>query len=265
MRNDYSLIENALLVTNPPIKGEIEYVNVPDIKGIISKVYPEARFNKIINCSISDEKDAKKTISEIKKLYNQSFHWYVHKNSTPSNLESLLLDNRFKHNYTLKFLTLDSKENFNHDYTPHKELKIEVKEIENIELYFDYFSKLFNFKVDEQMKSNFINRYDHNPEIRERRYFAFIDKEPVGIAYKTKIPFYFDKNKRSYHLLHWANVKKEYRGKGLYSALLSKRIIDAKSENGIVITIANNDTSYPILIEKGFKEESTIEMFGYTK
>ena len=65
--------------------------------------------------------------------------------------------------------------------------------------------------------------------------------------------------------MHWAHIKKEFRGKSAYSALLTKQINDVEKENGKVITIANSNTSYPILLKKGFKEESIIEMYEYNK
>jgi hypothetical protein len=56
---------------------------------------------------------------------------------------------------------------------------------------------------------------------------------------------------RYYNLFHWIFVKKEFRGEGAYSTLLTARINDVKEENGKIITIANSETSFPLLLKKG--------------
>jgi predicted GNAT family acetyltransferase len=95
--------------------------------------------------------------------------------------------------------------------------------------------------------------------VRSRGYFAYLDSDaPVAWSYLV----YLDES--PIVLLGGAATLSEVRGKGLYSALVKKRLDDARADGREAAVIqADRDTSAPICAKLGFRELCSLEVFGW--
>ena len=88
-------------------------------------------------------------------------------------------------------------------------------------------------------------------KVRNRGYFAYVDggTEPVGWSYLVYLP------DSPIVLLGGAATLPEHRGRGIYSALVAKRLADARADGRAAAVIqAVRSTSAPIAAKLGFRE-----------
>jgi GNAT superfamily N-acetyltransferase len=97
-------------------------------------------------------------------------------------------------------------------------------------------------------------------KVPNRGYFAFVDgsPEPVGWSYLVYLP------DSPIVLLGGAATLPEHRGRGIYSALVAKRLSDARSDGRSAAVIqAVRSTSAPIAAKLGFREICGLEFYAW--
>jgi GNAT superfamily N-acetyltransferase len=97
-------------------------------------------------------------------------------------------------------------------------------------------------------------------KVRNRGYFAFVDggTEPVGWSYLVYLP------DTAIVLLGGAATLPEHRGRGVYSALVAKRLADARADGRTAAVIqAARSTSAPICAKLGFRELCALEFYAW--
>jgi GNAT superfamily N-acetyltransferase len=96
--------------------------------------------------------------------------------------------------------------------------------------------------------------------VRGRGYFAYLDTEsPVAWSYLVYLP------DSPIVLLGGAATLPEARGKGIYSALVKRRLEDARRDGREAAVIqADRDTSAPICAKLGFRELCSLEVFAWS-
>lgn len=97
-------------------------------------------------------------------------------------------------------------------------------------------------------------------KVRNRGYFAFVDggTEPVGWSYLVYLP------DSPIVLLGGAATLPEHRGRGIYSALVAKRLADARADGRTAAVIqAVRSTSAPIAAKLGFREVCGLEFYAW--
>ena len=94
--------------------------------------------------------------------------------------------------------------------------------------------------------------------IKTRSYFAYLDGEaPVAWSYLVYIP------DSPLVLLGGAATLAEQRGHGVYTALVARRLADARADGRTAAIIqADRDTSAPICAKLGFRELCGLEIFA---
>ena len=94
--------------------------------------------------------------------------------------------------------------------------------------------------------------------IKTRSYFAYLDGEaPVAWSYLVYIP------DSPLVLLGGAATLAEQRGHGVYTALVARRLADARADGRAAAIIqADRDTSAPICAKLGFRELCGLEIFA---
>ena len=97
------------------------------------------------------------------------------------------------------------------------------------------------------------------PGVKSRAYFASIDNgAPVAWSYLVYLP------SSPVVLLGGAATLPEARGKGIYSALVRRRLNDARRDGREAAVIqADRDTSAPICARLGFRELCSLEVFAW--
>ncbi len=97
-------------------------------------------------------------------------------------------------------------------------------------------------------------------KVPNRGYFAFVDgsPEPVGWSYLVYLP------DSPIVLLGGAATLPEHRGRGIYSALVAKRLSDARADGRSAAVIqAVRSTSAPIAAKLGFREICGLEFYAW--
>jgi len=98
-----------------------------------------------------------------------------------------------------------------------------------------------------------------SPRIKCRGYFAYLDGDaPIAWSYLVFIP------DSKIVLLGGAATVPEARGHGVYSALVKRRLADARADGREAAVIqADRDTSAPICAKLGFRELCSMEVFAW--
>jgi len=97
-------------------------------------------------------------------------------------------------------------------------------------------------------------------KVRNRGYFAFVDRapQPVGWSYLVYLP------DSPIVLLGGAATLPEHRGRGIYSALVAKRLADARADGRSAAVIqAVRSTSAPIAAKLGFREICGLDFYAW--
>lgn len=97
-------------------------------------------------------------------------------------------------------------------------------------------------------------------KVQNRGYFAYVDggTEPVGWSYLVYLPA------SPIVLLGGAATLPEHRGRGIYSALVAKRLADARADGRSAAVIqAVRSTSAPIAAKLGFREVCGLEFYAW--
>ena len=97
-------------------------------------------------------------------------------------------------------------------------------------------------------------------KVKNRGYFAYVDggTEPVGWSYLVYLP------DSPIVLLGGAATLPEHRGRGIYSALVAKRLADARADGRSAAVIqAVRSTSAPIAAKLGFREICGLEFYTW--
>lgn len=106
----------------------------------------------------------------------------------------------------------------------------------------------------------FVKLVTSSGRIRGRGYFAYLDGDaPVAWSYLVYLP------DSDIVLLGGAATIPEARGKGVYSALVKRRLDDARADKREAAVIqADRDTSAPICAKLGFTELCSLTVYGWT-
>jgi GNAT superfamily N-acetyltransferase len=99
-----------------------------------------------------------------------------------------------------------------------------------------------------------------NGKVKNSGYFAYVDggTEPVGWSYLVYLP------DSPIVLLGGAATLPEHRGRGIYSALVAKRLGDARADGRRAAVIqAVRSTSAPIAAKLGFREVCGLEFYAW--
>jgi len=97
-------------------------------------------------------------------------------------------------------------------------------------------------------------------KVQNRGYFAYVDggTEPVAWSYLIYLP------DLPIVLLGGAATVPEHRGRGIYSALVAKRLADARADGRSAAVIqAARSTSAPICAKLGFREVCGLEFYAW--
>jgi GNAT superfamily N-acetyltransferase len=106
----------------------------------------------------------------------------------------------------------------------------------------------------------FVRLVSESPGIKSRGYFAYAGgSSPVAWSYLVYLP------DSPVVLLGGAATLPEARGKGIYSALVKRRLADALADGREAAVIqADRDTSAPICAKLGFRELCALEVYAWS-
>ena len=174
---------------------------------------------------------------------NKSFEWKTYDFDTPANIGEKLIQHGFVAEESESFMVLDLdsiKSNFTES-----EICVEVSDAQGIKDAISVQEEVWGSELS--VKSSYLlDLKKANPE-NLRVYIIYIEGKPVSsawIVYNDNSPFAG---------IWGGSTIAEYRGKGYYSALLRKRINDAKQRGLKYLIIDASDMSKPIVEKHGFQ------------
>lgn len=175
----------------------------------------------------------------------QDFEWKVYDFDTPADLRQLLLDRGFEQGDEEAFLVLEPG---NWKRTPRQPGAFTIERISDPD-------QLRDFVAAEQAiwpgdLSWHLQKYARELERSPSSvsiYCAYVGRQPVGTG-RISFPA-----KSSFAELNGGGVIASMRGRGIFTALLSRRIEEAKSRGYPWVAVDAAPMSRPILLRKGFQ------------
>lgn len=194
-----------------------------------------------------DSHDARSQINEQVAFFEQKgqpFEWKVYDFDSPPGLKSLLEDQGFRSRDAEAFMVMNTA-----DWNPATQTRPDVRIEKTTEL-----SQLRDLVAAETAIWSEVVTWHVEKYARELAadpeglsiYCAYHGKTPVGTGRVSFPP-------GSFSDLNGGGVVSEFRGRGIFSALLSRRIEEAKSRGYRWIAVDAAPMSRPILLRKGFQ------------
>jgi GNAT superfamily N-acetyltransferase len=247
-------IETSMFLL-PEVTGKVRTISLPGIRGRITD--SSDFFANLVGASTLNPKNAEDTIRQVCRLFEREgkeFGWVIGPKSTPPHLAELLQRAGFTRKVEMAGMALSDlrvsirtnpavhiREASGEDLQPASELLAEA------------------LGITEEGANVITQALLWNRESpRTRVYLAYLDgvHDAVGIAAALYLPDHPIVD------LYCAATLKAYRGRGIYSSLVARRIRDAFQEGmRAAIIQAVRETSAPICQKIGFLEIGKLEWY----
>lgn len=242
--NQYERIE----VTIP---GYIKYTS-PHIVKMISSA---AHGSHISYFNLSPDKvdDTIKAELEFFKQHQVSFEWKTYDTDSPSNIGERLLAHGFKKGEPESFMVLEL-DTIAHSFAESDSV-VEVHNLAGIQDAINVQQQVWGGDMSGQLAHLIASKEFAPNDISI--YLVYENNKPVTsgwIVYNGESPFAG---------IWGGSTVDGYRGKGYYSALLHKRINDARRKGKKFLTIDASEMSRPIVEKHGFKKVATTTPYLY--
>lgn len=232
------------------VPESIHYIHNHDLVMIKNEKSTSVYANKVVRF--------RRSMAEVKEVLayfkGSPFSWWVRSSSDSTELERRLITLGFQHEETYVGLAkvLTKEETPSTDFT-YREVITE----EDVEAHVQVAAEIWGY--DTETKQAAIHERASYLQFVDRRggYTLALDKKkPVGYS-----NYRFSKDGTVLYL-NGAAVLPEYRGKGIYRAMLSLRLAEARKRGcELAVTQARLGTSEPILRKSGFQEYATFKQY----
>jgi len=247
-------LENSLFVF-PEMPGRLE---LPDFPGLQARATPQIShpFSNLVGIASLTEENANATIAQVQDFFGRRSHmvgWWVNPTSTPHDLVSRLEAAGFSKivEQAGQVLTnLETNIQVNPAVTVRQATPAERDDL--IRLY------TTGYPVPETLAAVITDNL--LLVAGGRHYLAFLDgvAEPISVASMFPFP------NSTIAVMQGAATLTEYRGNGIYTALMAKRLADARAMGmEVAILQADRKTSAPICARLGFEEVCSIDVYAW--
>ena len=249
---------NGLNVDKLP-DGTLRPLGLDGVKGRISKV--DSAFLNVVGLADLEEQNCKEVIDSIIKIYgkeNKVFGWLVGPTSRPKNISGLLIDRGFKKVQELSTSGM-ILEDLGVNISTNDEYEIRKVDEEEFDRNISLITTSFGMGLTEDVARVVMAMYKSQGR-NSYLYLAYDRGNEKPVAFAASI---MDKINDLVILLG-AGTLPEYRGKGIYSSLVARRLEDAKSAGvHAAIIQAVKHTSAPICAKLGFSTVCEIDFYLY--
>ncbi|MEM9953390.1 MAG: GNAT family N-acetyltransferase [Chloroflexota bacterium] len=231
-----------------------ETVSVPiDVEGVLGQksamsAHAESNF---VGFARLTETNVDATIKAVREAFGEhDFIWVVSDRSTPQSLADKLLEAGFVPIFDLVGMVLIDLQ---HSITPNPKITVRIAQASDKEAVNYLYREAYPLP-DAEAEA----RYQQQLALNGRDYLAYLEgvDEPIAVAsmyYDDRVPVV---------TLQGAATLPDYRGQGTYTALVAKRLNDARADGiQVAVTQAMADTSAPIVAKLGFQK--WMDMTGY--
>lgn len=249
-------IESSMFATMQPRSGKMEAVKISGLKGFYVPSLAYAMINMVGLAQLNaDNIDA--TIEEVIAFFKNLEHqvsWLTSETSTPSNITEKLEQHGFQKIFDLAGLYLDD---FDKAIKPNPEVTVRLATEEDMNHITRLYSEAYPLPAD--VIPTFI---DNIAAVNGRNYLAYVEdsQDPVSIAtmfYMPNMPIV---------ALQGAATLPDYRGRGIYTSLMGKRLQDARADGMQVATMQGDvKTSAPICMKLGFEKVRDMALYMWSE
>jgi len=233
----------------------------------LSHIVDNAYINGVYRTKCSDE-ELDELIDQVTEFYhskNKQFHWSVTEKD-PSILSQKLQERGFKEAVDAKIMVFELSDEkirqFKDTFSQFVNPKIEIRR--------DRYKAMYTKEVIEMIATGFndpntdiVRDTTKQQEESEKlggaiyhQYIAYLKKTIIGWGALMEV------EEAEFNMLSGAVTLEEHRKKGVYSAILAKRIeVSKKQGKKAVVITADVNTSAPILERYGFEAAGTIKEY----
>lgn len=246
-------VEGSLLTHADYPENLVRWLMIDGISGRYSPNLSHPLLN-MIGCTRLDETTVEAAIQEVKQHFDKlgsMMRWLISDFSTPSNINQYLEDAGFTQTATLVGMIL-------------KDLHHQIKSNSTVTV------REATTSDSQQLIGLYRDAYPLPQDVAEialemfnvlgaRHYLAYLADvpEPVSVASM----FYYPNTRIV--ALQGAATLPEFRGRGIYTSLMARRLDDARADNmQLAVMQAHSTTSAPIVANLGF--EKLCDMVSYT-
>jgi GNAT superfamily N-acetyltransferase len=246
-------IETTLFMY-PAVHGLAQDLGIPGLRGRITKVsHPLA--NLCGDARLS-ERETDAMIEKVRQRYGDlAFGWVTGPSTRPADLPRRLEDAGLTHADSLAGMTLTDLAT---PIAANPRVRIEETTMKDALPESEMMARAYGMPLEVMQVFNEILAAA-SERIKSRGYFAYLEgnDKPVAWSFLAYIP------DSPTVLLGGAATLEEYRGHGLYTALVARRLADARADGRTAAVIqADRNTSAPICAKLGFREICGLEVFA---
>jgi len=245
-------IESTLFIY-PAVHGLAQDLGIAGLRGRITKVsHPlanlcgDARFS---------ERECDAMIEKVRHRYGDlAFGWVTGPSTRPADLPQRLEDAGLGHADSISGMTLTDLA------TPiavNPSVRVEETPMKSLLGETEMMARAYAMPVEVMRTFNELIAATAD-RVKSRGYFGYVDgnDKPVAWSFLVYLP------DSPTVLLGGAATLEEYRGQGLYSALVARRLADARADRRTAAIIqGDRRTSAPICAKLGFREICGLEIF----
>ncbi len=246
-------IESTLFLY-PAVHGLVQDLGIPGLRGRITKVsHPLAN---LCGSARFSERESEAMIEKVRQRYGDlAFGWVTGPSTRPADLPRRLEDAGLTHGDSLSGMTLTDLAT---PIATNPNVRIEETTMKDALVESEMMARAYGLPLEVMRVFNEILAAAAE-RIKSRGYFAYLDgnDKPVAWSYLAYIP------DSPTVLLGGAATLEEYRGHGIYTALVARRLADARADGRTAAVIqADRNTSAPICAKLGFREICGLEIFA---
>ena len=249
----YALETSAFLV--PELPGRVERLDVPGVLGRITA--DSDPFANLVGASTLDESNADETIWHVREIYedwNKEFGWLVSPLSTPFDLPGRLEGAGLVKSVEMAGMVCTD---LGRPIAANPAVYVHEATADDVEATIYTLADAMEIPADRAYAMTEALFFSPEP-ITRRVYLAFVEgvDYPVataGMLYMPDLPI---------ALLLSSATLRDFRGYGIYTSLMARRLADAR-QDGIEAAIiqAVRETSAPICRKLGFVEIAPMELY----
>jgi hypothetical protein len=211
--------------------------------------------NLVGDARLGDE-EADRTIAALKERFakqNKAFGWVTGPSSRPRDIDRRLAAAGMQPIAHLAGMAAQT------DLAVSANERVRIREVNAAEQSRETDMMGRAYGMPPEIAALFVKLVSGSPGVKSRAYFAYVDGDaPVAWSY---LVYLLDS---PVVLLGGAATLAEARGKGIYSALVKRRLADALADGRSHAVIqADRDTSAPICAKLGFRELCALEVYGW--
>lgn len=232
------------------VPGMIEDLDIAGVRGRITPLsHPLAN---ILGLARLNEGNADATIERVKERYgDKAFGWVVGPNTIPTDLPSRLQSAGLVPVAQMAGMALTDLDR------PIFAPQAHVEEVTMLDAARENDMMARAYGMPPEMSDFLLRVFAGQRDIRSRGYFAYQEGRPVAWGYLVYVP------ESPIVLLGGAATIPEARGHGLYTALVKRRLDDARADGREAAVIqADRTTSAPICAKLGFRELCSLEFYA---